>query len=243
MFIKSTIICILLTVFTAFVPVNRVEQMQLNVTIQTLTKGEVITVKGNVYYRVANGLMVTRFTYPREIITITNAQGELKNYNVKDNSVMQLQGADFSSKQSFLYNFLSGRHLDMGLKEIGFSMTSSKIEDGLVVSKWNAPIMETSLGNTSIELVHENRLPIYMGVFIKDSLISKTYYTNYQNINEIRIPFNITEISYINGKKDSLVTRKKYSNVLLNSPVDPTYLEFEIPANAVLLNNEAGLRK
>ena len=95
---------------------------------------------------------------------------------------MQLQGADFSSRQSFIYNFLSGRHLDMELKEIGFSMTSSKIEDDSVVSTWKAPIMETSLGNTSIELVHENRLPIYLGLLIKDTLISKTFYTNLDSI-------------------------------------------------------------
>lgn len=232
---KSYQLLILFAILSlGFSATERVESLQMDMTIQSLNQGKVITIRGKVYYRVANGHMVTRFIYPKEIISITNAQGEFSNYDVGDNVVTQIQGADFSSKQSFLYNFLSGNYSDMGLSTLGFSISKSKIEDGLAITTWRAPIMNTELGKTKIELAHENRFPIYMGVFINDTIISKTYYTNAHAVGEMRVPLNITEISYLNNGKDSLITRKKYFNVELNEKVDQTYLNYKIPASAKL---------
>lgn len=221
--------------FSAFVPNERVEKLKLSMLSQTLSEGKVITFKADLYYRVSNSLLVTHFTYPREIITITNAQGEFKNYNVKDNTVMQSLGKDFSSKQSFIYNFFSGSYSDMGLREAGFTMTDSKVDDGLIVSNWKAPVVHANIGKTSIELVHENRLPIYLGVIVNDTLRSKTFYTNYTTVNNTQVPLNITEIQYTNKGRDSIITRKKYKDLRINGAVEDTYFNFKIPSTAKLL--------
>ena len=217
--------------FVAPVPI---ESMCLDMSAKILNKGKYVAVSGQVFYKKSGGLMVTKFTKPSETITLTNANGEMKIYDIKANTVMQMQGLDFSSDNSFFYYFLCGKTQDIGLKSTGFKLESTKIEDGMVVTQWVPNKGETS-ELSRIEMVHEKYKPIFMALYnAQKKVIKKTYYTNYQKIQDISFPLNITEFTYTT-KGDSTITRRLYSNVKTNKDVDETVLNFKIPGDAKVL--------
>jgi len=214
-----------------------IESISMDMNAKILNKGKYVAVNGQVFYKKSGGIMVTKFSKPNESLTITNANGEMKIYDVKANTVLQMQGLDFSSDNSFYYYFLSGKTNDMGLKSTGFKLESTKIEDGLVITQW---IPSTKNGNqelSKIEMVHEKYKPIYMAFYnAQKKIIKKTYYTNYNKIQDISFPLNITEFSY-DTKGDSTITRRLYSNVKTNKEVDETYLNYKIPSNAKVISS------
>lgn len=213
----------------------KIDQLQLDLLIQTVTKGQKITTKGEVYYRSSNGKLVTHFSYPMELVSITNALGEMQSYDITRNSLWQKISAEYSSKQSFIYHFMTGQHNDMGLPENGFELTETKIDNGMVVTVWKYVGKLNQHVGSIIELVHEKRFPIYMSLSKNNITETKTYYTNYQIIGGIKMPMNITEINYFEGGSDSTITRKKYSNPQINNQVNSEYLDFVIPSNAKLI--------
>ncbi len=211
-----------------------IESMSLDMSAKILNKGKYVAVAGQIFYKKSGGLMVTKFTKPSETITITNANGEMKIYDIKANTVMQMQGLDFSSENSFFYYFLSGKTQDMGLKSTGFKLESTKIEDGMVVTQW-VPNKGEANELSRIEMVHEKYKPIFMAFYnLQKKVIKKTYYTNYQKVQDISFPLNITEFSYTT-KGDSTITRRLYSNVKTNKDVDESVLNFKIPSDAKVL--------
>src|ERR1700741_547558 len=187
-------------------PAPGLTKVSLDMVSKVLEKGKVLTVKAQVFYKIAGGIMVTHFVQPFENITIANAKGEMKVYDPKDNTLLQMQGFDFSSENSLFYNFFSGKTQDMGLKAGGFQLNSTKIDEGAVVTTWG-PMENMQTPVEKIEMVHENYLPIYMAFYVKNKIVQKTYYSNYQKVAEFNLPLNITEFSY-GEKGDSTVERR-----------------------------------
>jgi outer membrane lipoprotein-sorting protein len=223
-------ICLSLMLIS-FIPSGNVEKLSLEMTAKTLYKGKSITVNGELYYKVQGGVMVTHIVYPMEQIIFANATGEYKSYDVNSNTVTLMQGIDFSSKNSFIYNFLSGNINDMGLSSIGYKLKDTKVDGKIVVSTWMAPT-DRAMDIQKAEIAHENYLPIFMGFYdAKGNCVQKIYYTNYQNVAHLKMPFTITEIEYL-APGDSTITRRKYSNLKINEQVDNTWFNYQIPSNA-----------
>ncbi len=84
---KIVSICIAF-VLMSFIPSGNVEKLSLDMTARTLYKGKSITVKGELFYKVQGGLMVTRVISPLEQIVFANATGEFKSYDVKSNAYL-----------------------------------------------------------------------------------------------------------------------------------------------------------
>ncbi|MBW8050789.1 MAG: hypothetical protein FVQ77_10735 [Cytophagales bacterium] len=203
-------------------------------TAKVLQNGKYIVTKGVVFYQAAGGLLVTHFTSPSEYLVSTNARGEYKIYNKEANTITQSQGADYSSENSFLYYFLSGKTQSMGLRSVGFQLIDTKIEDNLVITTWSPPLNLSSLLSKA-ELAHENYQPIFLGFFDSDGKPKqKVFYTAYSKIGNYNIPLNITEFQYLT-QGDSIITKRSYSDVKINEQVDDTYLSFKIPVNAKLI--------
>ncbi len=190
-----------------------------------------VVTKGEIFYKKEGGILTTRFTKPFENITIVNNKGEVKNYDVKDNTLM-LSNSDFSvSNLSYLVFFINGNLNDLGLAKSGYSVKSSKVEDGMLVSNWilksgfNSPV-------ANITLVHEKKIPVYIEFSDnKKKILGKVYFNSFAEINKIQMPTSITEILY-GDKKDSTITQKKYFNFKTNNQVNPNYLNYIIPRNA-----------
>lgn len=227
----KAILMFFIGLFMLLLSSGNIEKLSLDMTARTLYKGKSITIKGQLFYKLQGGVMVTRIESPLEQIVFANATGEFKSYDVKSNTVTLMQGIDFSSKNSFIYQFLSGNINDMGLSSLGYKLKDTRIEGKVVVSTWIAPsdrVMEIQ----KAEIAHENYLPIFMGFYdAKGNSIQKIYYTNYQNVAHFKMPFTITEFEFI-APGDSTITRRTYSNLKLNEQVDNTWFNYQIPANA-----------
>lgn len=223
-----------LLLFTSFYIPSPITQLSMNLVSKSLQGGKSITTRAEVYYKVAQGLLVTHLTEPLEYLIVTNSKGEFKMYDIKENSVSQSQAADFSSENSFIHDFLLGKTQDMGLRSVGFQLKNSKVEENMVITNWIPPI-DLASKMSRVELVHENYSPIYMAFFgKKDKLLSKIFYYNYKQIGDITMPLTITEFQYLlNG--DSTVTKKAYSDIKINEQVKDKWLNFKIPDNAKVI--------
>ena len=225
-----SVVCFLFA-FTSFSPI---EKLSMNLMSKSLQNGKSITTQAEVYYKVSGSLLITHVTSPVEFLVMTNDKGEFKMYNIKDNTVSQAQNADFSSENSFIYDFLNGNTNDMGLRKMGFQLKSTKVEDAMVITSWIPPLaMSSKISRT--ELVHENYLPIYMAFYgKKEKLLSKIFYYNYQRTGELNIPLTITEFQYLpNG--DSTITKRNYSDVKTNEQVNQKWFDYKIPDNAKIV--------
>lgn len=206
----------------------------MKLTAKTLQNGKSITTQAEIYYRVSGGLLVTHLTSPLEYLVITNNKGELTMYDIKENSIMQSQAADFNSENSFIHDFLNGKTNDMGLRSRGFQMTSTKVEENMVITNWTPPV-ELASKMHRVEIVHENYSPIYMAFYgKKEKLISKIFYYNYRKTGDLNIPLTITEFQY-HPNGDSTITKRAYSEIKINEQVDEKWLNYKIPDNAKIV--------
>lgn len=217
--------------FATFLPA---EKLSMKLTAKTLQNGKSIVTQAEVYYRVSGGLLVTHLISPLEYLVITNNKGELTMYDIKENSIMQSQAADFNSENSFIHDFLNGKTNDMGLRSRGFQITSTEVEENMVITKWTPPVELASKMNR-VEIVHENYSPIYMAFYgKKEKLISKIFYYNYRKTGDLNIPLTITEFQY-HPNGDSTITKRAYSEIKVNEQVDEKWLNYKIPDNAKIV--------
>ncbi len=214
---------------------GNVEKISLILLTRTLQKGKYVSVKGEVFYKVVGGKMVTHVTYPFEQVVITDASGEMKTYDFAQNAISIEHADEYSSRNSFFYNFFEGNITDMGLPQLNFKLVSNKAEPPLLISEWQ-PKTLMNKGLQKIIVAHQNNLPVYMGFYNEKKMaLQKIYYTNYQPVGNMMLPFNITEINYENNGKDSIITRRTYSDLKTNGEVSNKYFEFQIPSSAKLI--------
>jgi len=213
---------------------QKLDKISLDLISKTLYQGKSVSLKSEVYYKSVGATMVTHFTSPKEKIVITNGNGEYKEYDFKNNTVTLLQGIDLSSKNSLFYSFLSGSIGDMGLKSLGYKLINTKVEQKMVITTW-VPEGENSVKTKKAEIVHENYLPIYLAFYdINDKPMHKSFYSNFQQVGSVKMPFTITEFEYL-SPTDSVITKRIYSNLKTNAQVDDNYLNYKVPANAQII--------
>jgi outer membrane lipoprotein-sorting protein len=213
---------------------QKLDKISLDLISKTLYQGKSVSLKSEVYYKSVGATMVTHFTSPKERIVITNGNGEYKEYDFKNNTVTLLQGIDLSSKNSLFYSFLSGSIGDMGLKSLGYKLANTKVEQKMVITTW-VPEGENSVKTKKAEIVHENYLPIYLAFYdINDKPMHKSFYSNFQQVGSVKMPFTITEFEYL-SPTDSVITKRIYSNLKTNALVDDNYLNYKVPANAKVI--------
>jgi outer membrane lipoprotein-sorting protein len=222
---------------------QKLDKISLDLISKTLYQGKSVSLKSEVYYKSVGATMVTHFTSPKEKIVITNGNGEYKEYDFKNNTVTLMQGIDLSSKNSLFYSFLSGSTSDMGLKSLGYKLINTKVEQKMVITTW-VPEGENSVKTKKAEIVHENYLPIYLAFYdMNDKPMHKSFYSNFQQVGSIKMPFTITEFEYL-STTDSIITKRTYSNLKTNAQVNENYLNYKVPANAqVIRPNEQNLNK
>lgn len=227
------IIC--LSVAWNFLP-PKLEKLQLEMESSSLHKGKKVSLKAMVYYRQNGSLLVTHATFPTEKVTRTNGLGEFFEYDMKNNTVVHLMGKEVSSRYSVFHAFFNGNINDMGLTDNGFALKKTRIEKKLVITEWE-PIQKDNKKMSRAELVHENHLPVYLAFFdLNNQPIQKSFYSNYQPIGSIMFPCHLTEFEYV-GPKDSIITRRKYKNPVVNQNGGDHWLNFQVPASAKVLQN------
>jgi outer membrane lipoprotein-sorting protein len=233
---------ILISLFSIFFPwelsQTTISKISSEMEVRSVFGGKSIVTKGVVYCDLLNQKTVTNLVHPVALISIQEKSGEVFSYDSKSNVVIQKKSqVTVSSDNVFKYLLLNQG--DMGLKEMGFRLRSSKINNGLDVLTWDPPFMLASKVS-SVELVTQNNNPIYMANFdTKNKIINKTYYTKYQNVFGTYLPMQITDFQYIyseKNKKDSVLTKTTFSNIKINNEMNQDMLSFKIPSNAKVIS-------
>ncbi len=205
------------------------------VEVKRVNKGKAITIKKEIYYN-SNGKMVVHFSYPEEYFLITNNFGEAKVYHPKTNEVMVINDAFLSSESELIYYFLTNKIEDLGLKDYGFSLASTRTEGNQIIRTYTPN--ESKSNYSKIEMVHENHLPIYCAYYnSKNRIVQKVYYSDYQILSFTAFPGRITEIAYV-AANDSIVSRMLYSNVKVDKDAVSPNFEFSIPPNAKVVEGK-----
>lgn len=219
----------LLTFFQGFNTVSFDMERRVN------TKGQTTKSTATVYFN-ASGDMVTKYAPPLEVYIFNNTEGEIKLYNETDNTVIQSVNYTAGTTNTNFYYFLLGETEDMGLRKLGFSLRDTKYEDGLLITDWAAPMDMSASGFVSVELVHQNDLPVFLGhKDQKGNFVKKAYYYDYTLLEGyIMYPNSITEIEYL-GKKDSVISKSNFENFRFNNPQDKNFFDFVIPEDATVM--------
>ncbi len=206
-------------------------RISLKMEAKMLNKGKAITVNAEIYYQHDQGRMITRYLPPLDYMFISNNKGEAKVYYPATNEVMSKQGAEFDTEKSLLGFFLSNKLSDLGLGEMGFKITDTRFEDGLVISTYFPP-NELLNFYSKVQLVHESYKPIYIAWYgPKEKLIKKIYYYEYSSYPDFTLPLKVVEIGYAaNG--DSVINKMTYSQVKTGVNANSSFFNFKIPVNA-----------
>ena len=237
---KVTIIYIGVIVFLALcsfsIQIN-IERLSVDFVVKTLKDGKSINMKGELYYAASTNKMITHFSSPIEQIVVTNSVGQFKSYDPKLNVVVQDENKDYSSQLSFVYSFMSSKTQDMGLQALGYQLKDSRVEGKRIITIWQPKTIMQGI-SSKVELVHENRQPIYMCFFNnKQKPEQKVFYSDYQKVGEIFFPMTITEFQYFH-KGDSIITKRVYSDTKVNNEVSDDYFNFKIPDNAKVVSKQ-----
>jgi hypothetical protein len=178
-----------------------------------------------------NKQILTKYYHSaREFVMVTNALGEIKTYYPSSNEVDYKQISELSSKRNLIYYFANNLTDDLGLVDEGFNLSSNTYENQFYVTLWKAPSFLT--GIETVKMVFENGLPVYSEYQAnKKKIIKKTYYTNYKDFTQFRLPLKIIEISYL-PSGDSIINRTIFSNIKVSSSPDGKYFNFKIPDDA-----------
>lgn len=211
------------------------DPISASLTIQKAHKGKLVNVKANVYYSISERRMVACYTYPSNFYMFVNEKGEVKAYYPETNQVILNQNDFFSANTDVFYFFMSqGASSDVGLKSVGFDLISSRFEGNLTITRWKAPVnLKPQI--VEAELVLDNYIPVYLAYYNeKNEISNKTFYSNFKTIGGAIVPTRVTEFAYV-AKNDSIISRKDYSNVVVGSQVNRSFIDFKIPTNAKVI--------
>jgi hypothetical protein len=204
-------------------------KVSFDVEVKQVNKGKSVTVRKEIYLN-TNGNMVVRFIHPNEYYVITNTFGEARVYHPKTNEVMLINDKFLSSESESIYYFITNRIDDLGLRSLGFTLVSTRVEGNVIIRTYTPNKSNSNL--SKVEIVHENHLPIYCAYYdTRNRMIEKLYYSDYQKLSFAAFPKRITGISYPTAN-DSIISRTLFTNVKSGKDAISSYFNFAIPANA-----------
>ena len=234
--LNMKVLTVLLLICSSISAQNRVSA---DAEIVRVNKGLAITVRKEIFFN-ANGRMVVRYLHPEEYYMVTNTFGEARIYRPKANEVMVINDSFLSSESELIYYFLTNKIEDLGLRDLGFSLSSTRSEGNKIVRTFTPS--DNNSNFSKIEMVHENHLPVYCAYFdTKSRIVQKIYYSDYQMLSFTVFPKRITEITYI-AANDSIVSRKLYSNIKVGRDAISQYFDFSIPSDAKIVDSNLLLR-
>ncbi len=212
-----------------------VDRIMLRMESQSLQEGKATTIRADLFYEALDGKLTTIFKDPLNHIMVSNQHGELTVYNPGENTVFRRQSLEYSSENNLMFYFLHNKIQDLGLREMGFTLTRTSFDDNLMVTRWIPPASLARLFS-HIELVHDDYMPIYAGYYnAQQQLIKKVFYSDYEVFPQIILPLTITEFNYL-PDGDSIINRVRFSDVRINRRAESEWFDFEIPDDATIID-------
>ncbi|MCL2417380.1 MAG: hypothetical protein FWD02_05540 [Bacteroidales bacterium] len=204
--------------------------MSVDAEVRRVQGGQAVTVKKSIFFS-PNGRMVVHFTHPEEYFLITNRFGEARIFNPQTNEVMVINDRSLSSDVIPLFYFLNNQTTDLGLRDLGFTLTNTR-RDGNFLIRTFTPPAQLRANLSRVEIVHENHLPIFVAHYnTNNQIVRRMFFSNYERFNALSLPQRITEITNI-SPTDSIVSRLLYSNIKVGADATSPKFNFTIPSDA-----------
>ena len=208
--------------------------VSLDIKHQALKNKKLFTVNSQTLYNGKSEEVTSHYISPTEFFKTINNKGEVTLYLPKENTVSFSHNNHYSSKNELIYYFVSNKTEDMGLKNDGFTVISSRNEKQNFIVTWKAPVNLNVV--SEVDIVYENMVPIYSEYReLTGEIIKKIYYYDYYFGSAFNIPQKITEISFV-PNNDSIIKRTTVSNIKYGNNVDLKSFEFNIPSDATKLD-------
>jgi hypothetical protein len=235
----TVVLIVALLLSSAHCPQPLIKRMTADLKVRKLSGGKKIEYNAQFCYS-ANGDLVAHYLPPLEYYILSNARGQIKVYKPQTNTVYAVDDAYLGSSSSYFYCFVNYRTADLGLKDWGFTLRGSRIEEGHQISEW-APPAQASARIGKIELVHLNNRIIFAAYYdAKMNLFKKTYYGPTERIKGIDFPTTLTEIIYTDpSRKDSTIEKSNFSNFAVNEQVQPQLCTYQIPKDAKVISSNS----
>ncbi|MCX6272259.1 MAG: hypothetical protein NTU44_13795 [Bacteroidetes bacterium] len=216
------------TVSTSF---QNPTKVSMKMEAKSLNKGKAMVINAEIYYQFDQGRMLTRYLPPLDYLFFTNNKGEAKIYYPKTNEVYTKQSSEFDSEKGLLYFFLSNKLSDLGMKDMGFTITDTRFEEKLMITTWFPPAQLLNFCS-KVELVHESYHPIYIAYFdSKGKVFRKIFYYDYTSYAQFSMPTKVVELDY-HAQGDSVVNKITYSDIRVGEKANSNYFNYKIPINA-----------
>lgn len=129
-------------------------------------------------------------------------------------SLMSTSKASYLNEQMVFKSILEYDNQDFGLKEAGFTIASvSEYKDGVVL-EWSPPIQMEDFMQKVISQLKDNLLQSIIFIDVDGKQFNKTYYENYEYINNLPVPLKIS--SHFMAKKQEIFKVIAFKNVEIN---------------------------
>ncbi len=212
-------------------------QVYIKSETKRLNNGKVVMTQSEILLEKDNGKMTVHYSIPEEFYVYTNTFGEVTVYFPATNEVMKQQNAFYSTKSEMIYHFFAQQAYDLGLSKSGFRVVDTRYDEQYLVTTWESSRVDVS-DFKKAELVMEDYLPIYLSFQGEEKEIKqKSYFANWEKIDAILYPTTITQIDFIPGG-DSIVSRKRYSEVVTGEEAERMFNKVEVPDDAKLISFE-----
>ncbi|HBO74072.1 MAG TPA: hypothetical protein DD653_05220 [Marinilabiliales bacterium] len=206
----------------------------VEVVTKRLHQQKVVSTTSEILVNTDNGEMIIHYKEPHNFYVFTNKLGEMQVYYPSKNEIMRQQNFLFSSENDPIYQFFSDQSQDLGLSDMGFTLKNSVLEDHYLVTEWIPPVAYMQHILKAI-LVQEDYLPIYISYINSSEKVKQKIYFSEWNINDRGVyPQRITQIDYIT-EKDSIISKKSYSNLKIGSEAERFFPKITIPNDAKLV--------
>ncbi len=178
---------------------------------------------GTVFFNKIAKTIVFDITFPQKEVMLIN---DSIMYRIVDEQLINEAPANNTVAFSVFQLCLNGDLPYFGLKNTVYKLQEVNKEKDMVISSWKLPDNE----NGSILLSQKDKQLFGMISYgMQDSIVSKQFFEDYQNLDGLDFPSRIVQFFYTPAGENVKVTT--YKNIILNNDENGHYYNYPIPFN------------
>lgn len=185
-------------------------------------KGQLIM--GTVYYDKTAKTIVYNITFPEKETWITTDSATVKVVNGK---VVKKQTVPFMTQFSIFHICLNGNLQNYGLEGSYYTLESVEKENGMVISTWQPDAKLKGAFGKVLMSVKDKQLYGIVFFNANGKVVSKQFYSSYQNMHGFMFPGEITGIGYSDkGEQYKMTT---YKNIVVDDMGEDNMYHYKLP--------------
>lgn len=182
-------------------------------TVKSKTVGshEAGLIMGTVYYDVRIGRLIFDVKFPEKEtwVFVDSVQ-----WTIRNDTLISIKPSSLKPKLSVLHLSLNQQLGGFGLEQSGYTMTSVKTEQGLVISNWSPPAAARKKMGTIALASQERQLKSVIFYHPNGKILRKQFFRKYQKISNVSLPTEVIDEIYNQDKK--LFQSTEYKNTVIN---------------------------